>query len=56
MIYTRLRGQCFDKLSLNAAGCRTADSKESVRTSIDSEVRELKLIRNKQELKMHRKP
>ena len=36
--------QCFDKLSLIAASCRMADSRESDRTSIDSEIKDLKTI------------
>ena len=41
-MYTNSLGQYFDKLSLNAASCQTADSTDSVRISIEPELKYLK--------------
>ena len=41
-IYTNSLGKYFDKLSLNAASCQTADSTDSLRISIEPELKDLK--------------
>ena len=44
MDYTYSLGECFDNLFLNAASCETADSTESARATIESELRDLKQL------------
>ena len=40
-LYTNSLGQYFDKLSLNAASCQTADSTDYVCISIELELKDL---------------
>ena len=41
-MYTNSLEQYFDKLSLNAASCQTADSLDYIRISIERELKDLK--------------
>ena len=41
-MYTNSLGQYFDKLSLNAASCQTADSTVSVLIPVEPELKDLK--------------
>ena len=60
-MYTNSLGQYFDKLSLNAARSQTADSTDSVRISIEPQLKDLKTnsswlsIKNQLELRNIRK-
>ena len=45
VVYQFIRSS-FDKLSLNTAGCQTADSTGSVRTSIELELKDLRIIQS----------
>ena len=53
-MYTNSLGQYFDKLSLNAASCQTADNTIFVCLSIEPELKDLNQLRLNEVLKMHR--
>ncbi len=48
--YANKIGQCFNKLSLNAASCKTANNTESISAAIELELKDIKDLQMEKKL------